>query len=221
MSLFEEKPADQQAPTEDKKVEDAPQFDFIGEGKKYKSPEDALQSIPHKEQFIEQLKRENEELRQKLTESSKIDDVLTRLQQPNEQPTEAKPPTNQVDLEALIEQHISQREKKLTSGQNAATVVGKLNELYGDKAEQVYNDKAKELGIPVEWLNETAKQSPTAIFELFGINKAAKPAQSKPTSSVNSSALGAIPQTTERKNIMYGSTTADIVDAWRSYSAKQ
>lgn len=218
-------PQDQEGKAEEGAKEESPAYDFIGEGKKYKSVEDALGSLPHKEDFIQQLKQENDELRGKLKEASTVDDVLNRIakederegQQPaqEEQGQQERSPISQEDIAAIIDSRISEREQQATAQQNIGSVVNRLTEMYGDRAEEMYNKRAEELNVPVEWLNETASRSPNAVFELFGINKKERATPSKMTSSYNSEGINQ-PAKKERKTIMWGADTNDIMDSWRS-----
>jgi len=171
------------------KQEEAPSFqipaeaeDFIGEGKKYKSLEDALSSLPHKETFIEQLKRENEELRNKMQESKTVDDLLERINQPEQKPAQ----------EAQQEQ---QPQEKLSQEDIASIIDSRISER--------------------EQLNDTAAKSPNAVFSLFGIGKKEGKQPSKLTSSYNSGAIQQPPKA-ERKPIMWGASTGDMLNSWRS-----
>lgn len=61
---------------------------FVGEGKKYKSMEEAAEALAKKavnaDSFIEELKREKEELAQKVQETKTIEDVLSALDKTGE-----------------------------------------------------------------------------------------------------------------------------------------
>lgn len=219
--------ADEKGKQEESPANDIPVKDWIGEGKKYKSVDDALESLPHKESFIEQLKRENEELRGKLEGASTVDDILNQIsssskeEEAPQQEQQEQYQLKQEDIAKIIDSRISEREQQQTAQQNAATVVDKMTELYGDRAEEVYNQRAEELNVPVEWLNETAKRSPNAVFELFGVGKKEKASPSKLSSSYNSEALSQKPQQKEHRTIMWGASTSDIMDTWRSAKPQQ
>ena len=79
----------------------------------------------------------------------------------------------------------------------------------------MYNQRAEELGVPVQWLNDTAAKSPNAVFSLFGIGKKEGKQPSKLTSSYNSGAIQQPPKA-ERKPIMWGASTGDMLNSWRS-----
>jgi len=224
-------PQDQEGEAGEKgEQEGIPTPDFIGEGKKYRSVEDALKSIPPKEDFIEQLKRENEELRGKLEEASTVDDILGKIGQSKEEEQQAQQAEqtrkeeqyqlNQEDIAKIIDSRISEREQHQTAQQNISSVVDKMTELYGERAEEVYNKRAEELNVPVEWLNETAARSPNAVYELFGIGKKDKANPSKLTSSYNSESINQ-PQKKEHKTIMWGASTDDVMSNWRSAKPQQ
>lgn len=225
-------PTDQTGNAEEKgkQESEAPAYDFIGEGKKYKSVEDALQSLPHKEDFIEQLKRENEEMRTKLERANTVEDIMNQIKSEDQQgkeqeevkqpqenaQQEQKPEISQEDIDRLIDQRISERERQQSAQQNIGQVVDKMTELYGDRAEEMYNERAQELGVPVEWLNQTAAQSPNAVFKLFGIDNKEKATPSKMTSSYNSNALNQPKQQEGPKPVMHGATRQEILSSWRA-----
>jgi adenosine deaminase len=52
---------------------------LVGETQKYKTPEELAKAYANADQFIEQLKEENRQLREKATAAKTIDEVLERI----------------------------------------------------------------------------------------------------------------------------------------------
>ena len=212
-------PSQQQDP-----VVQSPSFEFIGEGKKYKTPEDALKSIPHKDEHIARIEAENAEMRAKLAEAKSVDSILERLSQGEgeQQPAQVNSVTSvsKEDINSLIQETITQREFEQTAKQNVSTVIEKFKSLYGDKAQETFEDKAKQLGVPVEWLNETAARSPTAVFEIFGLNTKRETTPSKPEGTIRTDFTAPV-NNTERKPIMFGAKQEDVINAWRRVAPPQ
>jgi hypothetical protein len=165
--------------------------ELIGEGKKYASVEKALESLPHKESHIEKIERENAEMRQKVQEAIAIEEVYRKLVEPRN-PDGVTPPAAVVDeasLASLLDRKLSERDAEQKAKANVARVKEALVSKYGDKAEEVYKEKAKEFGVSAAFLNDIVRRSPKAAEELFGIKPKDRAAGSTPPGSVNSSAL--------------------------------
>ena len=79
---------------------------LIGEGKKYSNAEEALRSLPFKEDHIQKLESENAELRKKLMEEmAKIKDSLDELRVPKDEPK--KEAIDQNAIAELIDSRLS------------------------------------------------------------------------------------------------------------------
>jgi len=195
---------------------------LVGEGKKYSDVSKALESIPHAQTHIERLEQELAETRVKLEAQTSVEEALKEFNSQKEQGTPTSQPLGLSEIDNLIEQRLNQKEQHQASQSNIDSVVSKLTEQFGgaDKAEQAFVDKAKDLGVGVDYMNELASKSPQAVFALFG--SGSKPASSGVTvSSVNTEAFNSSPQQTKPiKGIMHGSSTSDVLDAWRSATAK-
>jgi hypothetical protein len=71
-------------------------------------------------------------------------------------------------LKSLVEKTLSQREKDTVVRQNIALVEESLKKEYGDAAPNKVSEKAKELGMSPEKMQEIASESPSAFFTLLG-----------------------------------------------------
>jgi hypothetical protein len=112
---------------------------LVGEGKKYKTLDDLAKAYVNADSFIEQLKAENRELKEKATAAKTVDDVLERLQQQHTQPpadqqTKTAPAVDVSDLSKLVEATVTGLETRKQKQANLLKADAKMKELFGDKA---------------------------------------------------------------------------------------
>lgn len=192
--------------------------DLVGEGKKYASVEKALESIPHKESHIERIERENAELRQKMAEAVAAEEVYKKLTESLDRKDGITPPPAGLDeasVASLLERKLAEREALATATANTQRVKDALVGKYGDKAKEVYEAKAKELGVGVDFLNDVVKKSPRAAEELFGIKgKDASFAPSTP--GINTSTLNNNRPPQDATAKVKGNSTEALIAAWRA-----
>lgn len=143
-------------------------------GDQWKDPEALAKSHFHAQARIKEL----EEKVNGFSEQDYAKTLLEQLQAKQAQevvtpqtPEVAKTPsdagsedTNRLspeDVESLLEKAISKREK-------ATTVEVALRDKFGDNANVVVHDKAKELGLSIKKMQELAEESPQAFLRLVG-----------------------------------------------------
>jgi hypothetical protein len=181
---------------------------------KYATADKALEALTHSQQHIAKLEEENTKLREQNAVNRSVEDVLSAIQP--KQVSESPAPSGLGEEDVL--RLLSQREEMAVAQSNAASVVAKMQEVYGEKADEVFYGKAAELGVTNDFMNSVAAKSPQAVFEMFGLNK---PKQSSGSEgSVNTEVLaaqnnGANPP--PRSNInRIGATTQDLVNEWKA-----
>lgn len=117
---------------------------LVGEGKKYKNVDDLAKAYISADGFIENLKAENRELREKATASKTIDDVLERLQQQHatshsdQSGSTGKSPVDVADLTKLVEATVTGLESKKHREGNLRAADAKMKELFGEKAAEKF-----------------------------------------------------------------------------------
>lgn len=195
-------------------------LDFVGEGKKYKSAEDALKSVPHAQQHISTLEAELAQMKEELTKRRTAEELLDEIKsgiQPQQQ-TESVG-IDQDRLMQMVNQTLEQKEKQTLAQKNASQVASKFTENFGSEAENVYNRIAKEAGLTVAQLNNLAATSPSAVLKLSGLDS--KPTTvSKPTGSVNTQALDNSKPQELSARVPKGASTKDLVSAWKAAGEK-
>lgn len=159
---------------------------LVGEGKKFKDPEALARGKAEADEFIENLKRQNQELKEDLEKASKLDQILEEIRS-NEA---AKPSTARNDdpgegegdpsktssgltdeqLQALIEKTLSQRETEGRANKNLSEVNRVIGEKYGSKAAEFLKSRADEIGLSVVKMKELAAENPKAFYRLVGLD---------------------------------------------------
>lgn len=123
---------------------------LVGEGKKYKSVDDLAKAYMSIDEFVETLKAENHELKEKVTKASTIDEVIERI---NKAPVTgmSKDPSASTaqglvsaeEITKLVEKTITGLETSKSRTENLKKANMLLKEAYGDKAEEVFKEVAK------------------------------------------------------------------------------
>lgn len=186
--------------------------ELVGENKKFKSVADLAKGKKEADLFIEQLKREKEELHKELLTRLSVEEALGKIVPsslavtkpvppitPTEKPSDTKAeepsPGNRAELQKLVESTVSSLEQRKISEANVLKVNDALKNHFGsfEKAQEFIGQKASELGLGKEFLKEAARRSPQGFFSLIGFNEeAAKVALSNPSvqqGSINTTSL--------------------------------
>jgi len=162
--------------------------------RKYATLEAALQALQHTQnEYIPTLKTQLSEKEQRLAEleevaarSKKLEDLVTALTAPPPPAGSGDPPQpsglSEQAVVDLVKQTLGQSEQQRAAETNARLVADSLVAKYGDKAVEVVNQKAAELGIQPTEIRELAKKSPALVLQLF--NTQAKTTPTPTTSSV-------------------------------------
>ena len=153
---------------------------LVGDGKKFKSAEELARGKAEADAHIERLNKTLDELREEVTKQDYAKKLLEELEQRkhNEAPIqrtpapdgqETKPDTKvEVDLDSLVEKALLKKEQERSASQNLKAANEKMEAAFGDKAAQVLQTRAKELGMNVDRLKAIASESPSAFFALMG-----------------------------------------------------
>lgn len=154
---------------------------LVGEGKKYKDTQALAKAVLEKDRFIGQLQTETRGLREDLSTRLRLEEALDRLQTPQPTPAPISNAVNQTEREEgrqpptqnineLIATALDTREKAARERQNVDKAKEVLAQTFGHEYPTVLEQKAKELGITNERLNDLAKESPELLFRAIGVN---------------------------------------------------
>jgi len=188
-------------------------LDLIGDGRKYKTTEDALSSIPHSQAHIQKIEAENAELRISAEKVSNIDSALEKIAANQNQGTTT--PTVEFDpnsVAAIVDDRLKAQDALKVRNSNTQSVITAMQNEYGDKASETFNQAAAANGMSVDDLNQLSATSPKAALKLIGVNeKTSLPGTSN--GSVNTESLKPAEQELSAK-VPTGATTADMTNAW-------
>jgi hypothetical protein len=194
--------------------------ELIGEGKKYATVTDALKSVPHAQKHISTLEAELAQARAALEKATAAEEVYTTVKEmlaANGKPPVVGTGTTAPDWDALLDRKLQALEAQKTAQGNTEQVKQVLVAQFGEKAIEVYKQKATDLGIGVETLNELCAKSPKAALELLGVKPKPTTAASTVTgSTVDPSRLAALQNPQKPKSVMGGAPTSELIAAWRA-----
>lgn len=215
--LFDERPEGEEVETEsvvDHDPADQLLDQIVDENgkRKYASVDVALNALKASQEHIKRLETETAQYREKLSQAEVLENMFKAIKKEGGEPAEPEPKNADVDVKALVVNTLKELQTQEVAEKNASTVSGRLRELYGDKARDVFYQKAKEAGLEAGEINALARKSPTAVFKLLGIE--AKKKETTTPAGINTAALetGAKPRT-PRSAMSHGSTK-DLVESF-------
>jgi len=159
--------------------------DLVGEGRKYKDPNELAKAYNHADSYIQNLKAEKArveaeakvlrdlvEARGKAPEDSKNDPPAARIEPPEPQNRD-----QQVDLNELVRKELSAAREQESAAANINRAAEVMSNHYGSahKAQEAIRVRAQELGVSFDWLKDSAAKSPAAFFATMGINANQRP----------------------------------------------
>jgi len=161
---------------------------LVGEGKKFANIEELAKGKMESDRYIEELRVKIQEAETKANDeiNQKIDALMDRLgtREPDPSPSnlstgsesdatsQGKPQNsdqnkNEPDVESLVNELLNKKEQEKTQAENLTLVNEALSKAYGEKAGEVFNTRAKELGMSVDALKSMAASTPKAFLELM------------------------------------------------------
>ena len=161
---------------------------LVGEGKKFKDVESLAKGKLEADRHIAEITKTLNELREEVSKQDYAKDLLTKLQDKGTDTSTVNSATGNnagnsatgdttstaSEIETLVEQLITKKEKSRTLEQNVALANEAVLKQYGEKAAEVVKGKAAELGMSVERLKEIAAESPSAFLQLIGAKTQAR-----------------------------------------------
>lgn len=162
---------------------------LVGETQKYKTPDDLAKAYNNADQFIETLKEENRKLREQAASAKTIDEVLERMSKQSGAPEADNPPVQGLTpdvVQQLVEKTLEGRKQQESKNGNLLKADALMKEKFGEKAEQVFKQKAS-TPEKAKILMELAATDPTEFVSLF--NGVQLPANNFDTGSVNTTSV--------------------------------
>ena len=183
---------------------------------KYASVEAALAALAHAQNHIKTIETENSQLREATTKAKTLEDILQAIKPSEAVPAPAVAPvqTEAVDIAGLVKDTVLSIETQRKQEANVQTVVDKIKKVYGEAASDTFYTKAAELGFSKEGINKLARENPTAVLKLLGVED--KAPTKPPMGSIRTDAFLSPPNTPQTRSGMAHGNTKQMVDAWRA-----
>ena len=152
--------------------------------RKYHNVEDGLKALKHSQEYIASLKqdlqakeRQIQELSEAVSKVKTLEETITKLTQRQSETSTNAPQLDEETLANLVDRQLTIKEQQTIAQNNQRTVVKALSESFGDKAKDVFYEKASQLGLPPDELEALSAKSPQAVLTMFGIGTGAAPKQ--------------------------------------------
>ena len=160
----------------------------VGEGKRYKTPQEFYKSKFHGEAHITNLERENEELRadakrfrDESIAQAKLSELIEQLDARRTQNTDTNPDQNNAttpakldpkEIESLIDARMTERERSRRENDNLSQVKAKLTERFGNNYKNALERKVLDLGLDEQFVDNLAKTNPRVFYKTFDLDRA-------------------------------------------------
>lgn len=170
---------------------------LVGEGKKYKTVSELAKAYMEADEFIDTLKSENQQFREKLASSKTVEDVIQRLEAGRTAAPVDKPEDKGTSKEALSADAIAKIVRETVTGLKSQEVKqanllkadAELRKIYGDKTQEVFNQRA-DTPEKKAALKLLAEADPSQFLLLFKEGKAPASGAADGSSTRNSAAVG-------------------------------
>lgn len=155
--------------------------ELVGDGKKFKTPQDLARGKFQSDLFIKSLQTELSELRSELKSRTTLDEVVSQLKQKTSDPVVGDNQTsndrNESNLtpekiQEMLEAKLAERETERFKATNRIEVQQALVTKYGsdEVARTAIAAKARELEVGTNFLGTMAETNPKAFLALMGVS---------------------------------------------------
>jgi hypothetical protein len=160
--------------------------ELVGEGKKFKSPEELARGKFVADQYVEFLKKGRDELRNdymKLRDDynarAKLEELIDQLNKPQSSRDDTLNANENVkqqaydpkEIESLVSSKIQEHELTRKQEDNFNSVKAKLEQRYGENYKNVVKQQINELGITESDLNDMARRTPKVLLRTLGLDQ--------------------------------------------------
>jgi len=150
---------------------------LVGDGQKYKTPDELAKAYHNADAYIARTKQEKLELEAELKVLRDLAEARNKNPSPEPaapvtpEPREPVAPRADVDISELVRQELSNADAEKRKADNINAAAEQMTKRFGSpsKANEAIRNKAQELGVSPEWLQDAAARSPTAFYATMGI----------------------------------------------------
>lgn len=178
--------------------------ELVGDGKKFKSPEELARGKAESDDYISHLLKEHDALKQDYAKAlsdakakANFEDMLTRYENIRNNDTgsfnqadpedDEKPSLDLKQIETLVSNKIAETAKQQEQEKNFKAVQNKLKEQLGSNYSAVLKQRIDNTpGLTIEMVDQLARTSPDAVFNLLGMNQKSDSPITAPHSSLRS-----------------------------------
>lgn len=163
---------------------------LVGEGKKFKTPDDLAKAKLESDRFIEQLKSEAEEARKELRSRLSLEELSEQLLTRTATPKPETPPLEAnrsqddkpapVDVKEEVQRLLREEKNSERVSLNIKQTREALKERFGGDYQATLRQIAEELNVSDKFLADAAAASPTAFLKL--VDSVRAPDNNRPTS---------------------------------------
>ncbi len=162
---------------------------------KYRSVDEALKGLAHAQQYISTLKAEKQaletqfsEARTKLKSQEELERIVNDATSRQKTVDTPAPTFDESKLAEIVDKQIGSRKNQELIQSNQKSVSDALLAQFGEKATEVLQGKATELGISIDDIAVLAGRSPKAVLTMFGAVSGAG-VHKQPTAAPSSSSI--------------------------------
>jgi hypothetical protein len=159
--------------------------ELVGEGKKFKSPEELARGKYESDTYIKHLERGRDELRgdylklrEEYNSRAKLEELIDQLSKQQLTSSET-PPANEgtrpaydpKEIESLVSSKIQEHELTKRQEDNFSLIRNKLQQRYGNDYKDAVKKQIDDLGITEADLNEMARKQPKVLIRTLGLDQ--------------------------------------------------
>jgi hypothetical protein len=159
--------------------------ELVGDGKKFKTPEDLAKGKFEADQYIKILERTRDEMRDdylKLREDyqsrAKLEELIDQMKNQQQSSSDTthtanddkKPVFDPKEIESLVSSKIQEHESTRRQAENYNLIKSKLQERYGESYKEVLKTQIEALDITENELNDMARQKPKFLMKTLGLD---------------------------------------------------
>lgn len=154
---------------------------------KDKTPEEVLEAKIESDLFIktqnarfDQIREDYIKLREESQAKASLQDLIDRHEKsltnsettPNTEGEKNQPSLKPEDIDTMLEQKLTQRERLSKQTENFNLIKAKLKEQFGDNASTTLKQRMDTLGLDQAFTDELAKNHPSVFLKTFGLEEA-------------------------------------------------
>lgn len=162
--------------------------ELVGEGRKYKTPNDLAKAYSHADRALvisnrtkDQLRDDYLALKTEFETSKRFEQLVDQLDKRSQLPPvisetppakdREQPSFDPAVIDARVSETVQRLKQQEKESQNFNTVMSRLNERFGSNYQNILKEQTQALGLTADDVNSLAKKSPTAFFKTMGLEQ--------------------------------------------------